>query len=194
MPNWCNNFLTIDAPTKELLQEFWSKVDGEEPFSFYYWFPIPEEQLDNWFEWSYENWGTKWDVDCPHIQDKSDTKISIRFNTAWSPPRAFLLKVSKDYPQLKFTLSYDEIGMDYFGFYEIQDGEIVNNEEYKIKSCEYLMRDEDPHTYCFARRIMKERIDSVYTMAWWACEDSCEECEETIEENKESESETSESE
>ena len=38
-----------------------------------------------WLEWSYANWGTKWDVTDPTIIKKGN-QIEIEFDTAWSPP------------------------------------------------------------------------------------------------------------
>jgi hypothetical protein len=191
MPNWCYNFLTIQAPSAELLQEFWSKAekDGEETFSLKHWFPIPEDQENDWYNWCCENWGTKWDVDGADITHDSDESITINFNTAWASPKAFFRKISKDFPELNFIISFDEPGCDSFGFYEIQDGDIVDSEEYRSESAEYLLRDKDPRTYCFARRVMKERLSDTYTTAWVACEDGCDHCEAERESDTESENE-----
>ena len=71
---------------------------------------------DHWYDWNVRNWGTKWDVGV-HDEDKypeteitneSEDSIGYRFNTAWSPPLPVIGEMSVQYPNLTFTLSYEE--------------------------------------------------------------------------------------
>lgn len=39
----------------------------------------------DWFDWSVTNWGTKWNIDSPYL-DEYDDKIVYEFETAWSMP------------------------------------------------------------------------------------------------------------
>ncbi len=58
----------------------------------------------NWYDWSIQHWGTKWnayDVE-PVEQDPNGATLKFRFNTAWSPPVAWLVETAKLYPSLKF--------------------------------------------------------------------------------------------
>jgi len=44
----------------------------------------------NWYQWNRENWGTKWNAyDTTEPEIGSDS-VTIRFETAWSPPRPWL--------------------------------------------------------------------------------------------------------
>jgi len=78
----------------------------------------------DWYSWRVQNWGTKWDV---NINDNGyesslewdDDFINVSFDSAWSPPTNWLIKVSKDYPNLHFTLEYEESGCAFKGVMEI---------------------------------------------------------------------------
>jgi len=71
-----------------------------------------------WYDFNVREWGTKWDVavrdgeDYPetelHTEDDWSTSLTYRFNTAWSPPVPAIEKLSTQYPNLEFTLSYEE--------------------------------------------------------------------------------------
>jgi len=81
-----------------------------------------EEQLlfkgENWYDWNVTNWGTKWDVAVydndkypeTELMDEEDwtDRTAYRFNTAWSPPLPAIATLSEQYPNLEFTLSYEE--------------------------------------------------------------------------------------
>ncbi len=71
-----------------------------------------------WYDFNVREWGTKWDVavrdgeDYPetelHTEDDWSTSLTYKFNTAWSPPTPAIEKLSAQYPELEFTLSYEE--------------------------------------------------------------------------------------
>ena len=48
-----------------------------------------------WYEWCYQNWGTKWNA-YSNTQEDEDT---ITFETAWSNPEPVMLKLSEMYPE-----------------------------------------------------------------------------------------------
>lgn len=58
----------------------------------------------DWYSWSIENWGTKWNSygynDFPNYQEGDS---EIRFLTAWSAPHPVLEKLSELYPDVIFT-------------------------------------------------------------------------------------------
>lgn len=47
----------------------------------------------NWYDWSYENWGTKWNAYGVRIIDWSETKVVIDIQTAWGTPEAIWSKL-----------------------------------------------------------------------------------------------------
>lgn len=74
----------------------------------------------DWMDWAIDNWGTKWDID---VEKKTRTtgQLALNFDTAWSPPEQFCLKMSNQYNAV-FSLSYCEIGADFWGHDEYFQG------------------------------------------------------------------------
>jgi len=64
----------------------------------------------NWYEWSVENWGTKWNSYSLRIEeDRGDGALSFHFDTAWSFPIPFLKKLARMFPGLRFECTcFDE--------------------------------------------------------------------------------------
>ena len=61
----------------------------------------PRTKTNNWYDWSCENWGTKWPACDAEITEETDTEIHYRFLTAWDAPRpivdALRKKMSEDF-------------------------------------------------------------------------------------------------
>lgn len=95
--------------------------------------------FSSWYEWRCSNWGTKWDLspDSLTIVDEDDDSITYSFSTAWSPPNEFLMNICKNYPLLKFHLSYEEPGAAFEGDLEIEGGEVTRDEsrDWVQKNC-----------------------------------------------------------
>ena len=142
MPNHCYNYLEITGDEKQL-QEFVEKSltewdDGEDRFTFNGTHPMPEElnitkgtqtqdekeqailNLANhgytdWYEWHCGEWGTKWDAYDLVIQNNDTGFFCVSFDTAWSPPDAWIKNIIQDFPDLQFVLEYSEEGMGFGG-------------------------------------------------------------------------------
>ena len=133
MPNWCNNkatFISVTDEAKELLKQFKEYLDSapEEPKFFGWFYPMPEDQAENWYRWNIDNWGTKWNVD--KDQDLNfDNEDTICFDTAWSPPIPVIAALAAKFPDLKFTLRYFEGGNFFGGIVEWSNGEVTLDEE-----------------------------------------------------------------
>jgi hypothetical protein len=112
-----------------------------------------EEQLmfkgDNWYDWNVTNWGTKWDVavsdneqypetELINEEDWSD-RLTYSFNTAWSPPLPAIATLSEQYPNLEFTLSYEE-ETGWGGEIEFLNGQdtVLENYENKCRDCDSI--------------------------------------------------------
>ena len=112
-----------------------------------------EEQLmfkgDNWYDWNVTNWGTKWDVavsdneqypetELINEEDWSD-RLTYSFNTAWSPPLPAIATLSEQYPNLEFTLSYEE-ETGWGGEIEFINGQdtVLENYENKCRDCDSI--------------------------------------------------------
>jgi hypothetical protein len=105
--------------------------------------PIQEAMkclTNDWYNFNIREWGTKWDV-AVSVGDKyPDTTVEdtangdnhvvhYNFNTAWSRPMGALTKLSAQYPDLLFTLSYEE-ETGWGGEMEILRGVVISESEY----------------------------------------------------------------
>lgn len=87
MPNWCDNSMRLfnqDKTKIDALEVEMKKQDGSQPFNYLR--PNPKGEWD--YDWSVNNWGTKWDADVIDWERTGDNEITIYANTAWSPPIA----------------------------------------------------------------------------------------------------------
>jgi hypothetical protein len=102
---------------------------------------------NNWYDWNVRNWGTKWDVavrdneEYPETEltDESETLLAYRFNTAWSPPIEAISKLSLQYPDLDFELSFEE-ETGWGGLLQFEAGNINEIESYenKCRDCDSI--------------------------------------------------------
>lgn len=68
---------------------------------------IAETGHPSWYEWSIENWGTKWDAF--RYEQVDDDPFTFRFETAWSFPTPIFEKLAALYPTLTFECwTHDE--------------------------------------------------------------------------------------
>ncbi|WP_440994150.1 hypothetical protein [Cysteiniphilum litorale] len=136
MPNWCNNKLILNADKKSLDSLLCEIHKHNCLFDFLC--PLPNDIVNNQ-EWTRENWGTKWNV---HLADldinrASDNDVSIGFDTAWTPPVAFIKTLINAYPTINFKLYYFEDGMGIAGIYFYQDN-IVHDISIEPNTLEYF--------------------------------------------------------
>jgi hypothetical protein len=65
----------------------------------------------DWYAWSCEHWGTKWNA---YEQSKGEmiptnsgiVKITLEFQTAWSPPYPVIVELAKRYPNIRMELKW----------------------------------------------------------------------------------------
>ena len=124
MPNWCDNTLKVISPDKETMDEFLSKItnkevlcgDGEDALiDFTLLVPRPADKEDDWYEWSWNNWGTKWAPSDIYILAQSDLEIVFDFLTPWGTADELFSKIATLFPTLDFILTYVENGMCFCG-------------------------------------------------------------------------------
>ena len=74
----------------------------------------------NWYDWSINNWGTKWNAD--NYVSLDDDKV-LMFETAWDPAVPVIIEISKQNPKMRFAFLYsdEEIGA-HVGYFLIQNG------------------------------------------------------------------------
>jgi hypothetical protein len=115
-------------------------------------------ETNDWYNFNNREWGTKWDVAVRHDEEYPDTYMEgptengenlvvyYNFNTAWSVPIPALSKLSKQYPTLLFTLSFEE-ETGWGGELEILRGEVISESTYgwQCRECEHQ---EEDTPYC----------------------------------------------
>lgn len=172
MPNWCFNNLGISGSKKDVekVLEFIKGVPDSEGndvvFDFNEVVPMPKELENtvspargkevarqkklakkygqgNWYDWRFENWGTKWNSDSgeiidnwPCMDDRKTTKKEIHFSTAWSPPEPVVKALAMKFPKVLFVLQYFEPGMAFAGKLEAK-GKSVDTSCYDEDDAEY---------------------------------------------------------
>ena len=133
MPNWCSNSLDVSGPDR-VLQAWINNVErnrGSEIGLFGSFAPMPEDIAD-WYVAHINEWGTKWDVpisDGHLFIDRYVDGVTLRFDTAWSPPLSWLESMCRDWPSLQFGLAFEEPGMNFMGYAIFKDGEYTLAED-----------------------------------------------------------------
>ena len=131
MPNWCTNYLMVDGNEKDV-QRFKKDVKSKEhDLVLGSVHPMPKslenttapDDKPNWYDWCIKNWGTKWDVE-GELSIDLGSSLEYGFQSAWSPPVAWLKKVSKRYPKLFFRLQYYEGNIGFMGIAKVKNGRV----------------------------------------------------------------------
>lgn len=130
MPNWCENTLTVHGPKGDVKHFKDSLVRGDEGrYSLLdQFFPTPDSEKENWYEWCRNNWGTKW-PDHLTLSDDFGGVLTYLGDTAWAPPIKGYQKVSELFPTLTFILTYSEEGCYFLGGVAIRAGEVLEEIE-----------------------------------------------------------------
>jgi len=130
-------FRKMDEEAKDIRTEIERKRKEGEDVSSISW---PTDGFNSGgYEWCIENWGTKWGIYESELQDDSylnsnpltdddEEEIMYNFNSAWSPPKPIILRMSKMFPELEFDLRYFESGAAFNGRYNCKAGEVIHDE------------------------------------------------------------------
>lgn len=175
MPNWVFCNLSVSG-TKELVEQFDADMkqphpehtseDGDKKWAmskggeFSFWNAVAPTDVEDYFEnnrwygWNCDNWGCKWDA---NVEDEDtftypagEENHTYRFDTAWSPPLGAFAAICAKYPELNFSLSYEE-EQGWGGEVESDDeGGVIQVEEYDIPEshADYAKRDREDSCNC----------------------------------------------
>ena len=156
MPNHITNILIVSGPRVDLerfrimvssenpvLKAKLEKVDERTALDFNGTVPMPEFKDDDgkqsgmpgWYDWSCDNWGTKWnayDAVDPILTGfnppLNEAEIQYQFNTAWSPPAAWIITTAKMFPTLNFNDDWiDEGGGS--GVLNVKDEDVSDQQQ-----------------------------------------------------------------
>lgn len=144
MPNWCMNTMVVSGDPERVAKfvEDHKSVEldhegtpvGETSLDFNKVVPMPESEEDNWYNWSCENWGTKWNACEASLDYRNGGKDAIyNFDTAWAPPVEWFEKAVQAYPDLEFDLEWEEGGMAFAGRVGGSNGVLGGIEEWDIE-------------------------------------------------------------
>lgn len=75
-----------------------------------------------WYDWCVANWGTKWSDDETILISRTEGKVVFSFVTPYAPPEKAFAKISTDYPDLIFVLSYMSDSLGYVGATGFRNG------------------------------------------------------------------------
>jgi hypothetical protein len=101
--------------------------------------------VDNWYDWAISNWGSKWGVydetewNITEVEDDGLSSAGINYQTAWSPVTIAWEKISKNYPTLEFFHEFADEGGGFVGSQLIQNGEIIEDNDYEWDSDEGII-------------------------------------------------------
>jgi len=135
MPNWVKNVLkVIKGDAKEIFEFVRSE---KSVFDFNTLVPMPEqiknsnEEVDMcgfkvpaWYDWSCENWGTKWNA-CYAEYSTKDQEHVIWFDTAWDPPVPVLEALAKRFPGHEVVVYSDEYMNHLHVTFSLKDGQLT---------------------------------------------------------------------
>lgn len=83
---------------------------------------------DSWYNWSLNNWGTKWDAYNQNITELDDETIQIEFQTAWGNVLDLMTFLSEK-EQIEFSYEWiEEQGAEQLGRTSISKGEIIEGD------------------------------------------------------------------
>ena len=167
MPNHIYNVVTFDCPherTAEILKAV--EMEGCElgSIDFEKLIPMPEDVYrgplgqkemelypgdKNWYDWSIDNWGTKWNAyGYDYLLHKED---AIVFNTAWFAVPQIIAKLSETYPEV--TMDYcwaDEDFGSNTGRLQFKNGEVIEG---------YIPENQSPEAYEFAAAVQDSTLE-----------------------------------
>jgi hypothetical protein len=78
---------------------------------------VPDGFNSGGHEWQIANWGCKWGFANPELVYENEEELQYSFDTAWSPPRQLIDAMQDQFPDLIFSLDYEESGMGFAGTY-----------------------------------------------------------------------------
>lgn len=172
MPNYCENTFKIKGSICEidrfleenvtasvgmLLEKTKYTIDLSLDFNKILPTPSDDElgEVDGWYDWRIENWGTKWnvcDTFCFSINKIDDdlAELTTVFNTAWTPPTKIYDHLFEKYKDtsLEFYVDYYEGGCAFAGELKVKNNEVIeniyhecnsSNEETKLNYYAYLI-------------------------------------------------------
>lgn len=90
--------LSLDGPSEKISLKDKGKIYAEN---------YEKYGTATWFEWAYDNWGTKWNA-CDVTEKASDNSVTWDFLTAWKAPFPVIAKIEQEFPDLGYEFWYTD--------------------------------------------------------------------------------------
>jgi hypothetical protein len=125
---------------------------------------ITRAEYDNgrWYDHNVERFGTKWDPSREHFDnygfeiDGDDATLSLQVTTAWDSCYPFACLLSKRY-DVAVNLTAEEGGNDFYYKIKIEDGEVIDFDNYSWSQGHYI----DDEEY-FWESIVEDAMEYVW--------------------------------
>jgi len=85
--------------------------------------PTDEERAEieaigytNWYDWSIDHWGVKWDASDSRVVEDEPPYLDIHFMSPWGPPDVFVQKFREKWPDASISAFYREPGLQFAGY------------------------------------------------------------------------------
>lgn len=118
----CGTELTVDPALQEKLDVLKSEygVASDTPW--------PKDGFNSGgYEWCISNWGTKWNACEVMVEDGTERRRVMHFETAWAPPIPVMVALAQKFPEYRFKIRYYEGGVGFQGNVVFEHGEVVEN-------------------------------------------------------------------
>lgn len=179
MPNWCWNNLQVMCTEEHVaeLQDFVEKSTSIKDTEFSFEGTLFRGNREDWYNWSLNNWGTKWDACEPYIDESEPQFFSVSFESAWSPPCNWIEDIMHKYTNLEFELEYDEPGCCFAGKLTVHKAEdILIHDCYDTDSasicCEAIVYYQGDDDYTLTEDDIKGSYPTEYQCS--KCKEECE--------------------
>jgi len=129
MPNFVTNEVVFNFDMSHDKDRFMKLVTSDDnPFDFNNIVPMPKEinprgflsykdrEQPNWYDWSRENWGTKWNSSDAEVTEEEENYVGFIFNTAWSAPTPIAVKLKRMFKDISFRWFYRDEGDNFCGY------------------------------------------------------------------------------
>jgi len=125
----------------------------------------------NWYDWSTQNWGTKWDAYEFNIKEDKETEgeaiLRFEFQSAWSAPFQLIDKLAlEQLPEdITFSAGYINEGYEAFGLAVYKNGEVVSKE-----NLYYPDKNSPEEVYNYYNRIIEFTEESIEDIFYYLIE------------------------
>ena len=106
---------------------------------------IKEYGANNWYDWRYDHWGTKWNVDEGNLYlsyEKNDIEADIWFETAWSCPFQIFSALTDKYDcEVEVKFCDEDYGSDNKGHFTMEKDYVIAHDYEDLELAAHLLGD-----------------------------------------------------